>query len=61
MPNMSLKKNEMPSQAPDVRNKNFLRGGPGLHRGAGPGRGPALPALQEQALRGRMSCGHPHP
>ena len=24
MPNMSLKKNEMPSQAPDVRNKNFL-------------------------------------
>lgn len=24
MPNMSLKKNEMPSQAPDIRNKNFL-------------------------------------
>ncbi len=24
MPNMSLKKNEMPAQAPDVRNKNFL-------------------------------------
>lgn len=24
MPNMSLKKNPMPSQAPDVRNKNFL-------------------------------------
>ena len=23
MPNMSLKKNEMPSQEPDVRNKNF--------------------------------------
>ena len=23
MPNMSLKKNEMPAQAPDVRNKNF--------------------------------------
>ena len=23
MPNMSLKKNEMPSQAADVRNKNF--------------------------------------
>ena len=23
MPNMSLVKNEMPSQAPDVRNKNF--------------------------------------
>ena len=23
MPNMSLKKNEMPSQTPDVRNKNF--------------------------------------
>ena len=23
MPNMSLKKNEMPSQAPEVRNKNF--------------------------------------
>lgn len=24
MPNMSLKKNEMPSQSPDIRNKNFL-------------------------------------
>ena len=24
MPNMSLKKNEMPSQAPEIRNKNFL-------------------------------------
>ena len=36
-------------------------GGPGLHRGTGPGRGPALPALQEQALCGWMSCGHPHP
>ena len=24
MPNMSLKKNEMPSQDPNVRNKNFL-------------------------------------
>ena len=24
MPNMSLKKHEMPSQAPEVRNKNFL-------------------------------------
>lgn len=24
MPNMSLKKNEMPAQAPDVRNKNFM-------------------------------------
>ena len=24
MPNMSLKKNEMPSQKPDIRNKNFL-------------------------------------
>ena len=23
MPNMSLKKNEMPSQEPNVRNKNF--------------------------------------
>ena len=23
MPNMSLKKNEMPAQEPDVRNKNF--------------------------------------
>ena len=23
MPNMSLKKNEMPAQAPNVRNKNF--------------------------------------
>ena len=23
MPNMSLKKNPMPEQAPDVRNKNF--------------------------------------
>ena len=24
MPNMSLKKNEMPSQDPNVRNKNFM-------------------------------------
>ena len=24
MPNMSLKKNEMPTQAPEVRNSNFL-------------------------------------
>ncbi len=24
MPNMSLKKNEMPSQDPNVRNKNYL-------------------------------------
>ncbi len=24
MPNMSLKKNEMPAQAPDIRNKNFM-------------------------------------
>src|SRR5665647_1909532 len=24
MPNLSLKKNEMPAQAPDIRNKNFL-------------------------------------
>ena len=24
MPNMSQKRNEMPSQAPDIRNKNFL-------------------------------------
>ena len=24
MPNMSLKKNEMPSQEPNVRNNNFL-------------------------------------
>ena len=23
MPNLSLKKNEMPAQAPDIRNKNF--------------------------------------
>ena len=23
MPNMSLKKNEMPTQAPNVRNRNF--------------------------------------
>ena len=39
MPNMSLKKNEMPVQAPDVRNKNFSRGCARLHRGAGHRRG----------------------
>ena len=41
--------------------QELFRGGLGIHRGAGPGRGPALPALQEQALCGRMSRGHPHP
>ena len=51
MPNMSLKKNEMPSQDPNVRNKNFLE--------------VALGYTEEQALdeaarclRGRLS-GHP--
>ena len=39
MANMSLKKNPMPSQEPNVRNKNFRRGGSGLHGGAGTGRG----------------------
>ena len=57
MPNMSLKKNEMPSQAPDVRNKNFLEVALGYTEEQ------ALDEAQRclQALRGWMSCGHPHP
>ena len=42
MPNMSLKKNEMPSQAPEVRNKNFLE--------------VALGYTQEQALDEAQRC-----
>ena len=37
MPNMTLTKTPMPEQAPDVRNKNFKRGLPWLHRGDGRG------------------------
>lgn len=44
MPNMSLKKNEMPSQAPDVRNKNFLE--------------VALGYTEEQALDEAQRCLH---
>ena len=44
MPNMSLKKNEMPSQAPDVRNKNFLE--------------VALGSTEEQALDEAPRCLH---
>ena len=42
MPNMSLKKNEMPSQAPEVRNKNFLE--------------VALGYTQEQAMDEAQRC-----
>jgi glutamate synthase (NADPH/NADH) small chain len=42
MPNMSLKKNEMPSQAPEVRNKNFLE--------------VALGYTQEQAIDEAQRC-----
>ncbi|NBK80406.1 NADPH-dependent glutamate synthase [bacterium D16-76] len=42
MPNMSLKKNEMPSQKPDIRNKNFLE--------------VALGYTQEQALDEAKRC-----
>ncbi len=42
MPNMSPKKNEMPSQAPDVRNKNFLE--------------VALGYTQEQAIDEAQRC-----
>lgn len=42
MPNMSLKKNEMPSQEPDIRNKNFLE--------------VALGYTQEQALDEAKRC-----
>ncbi|CCX38755.1 sulfide dehydrogenase (Flavoprotein) subunit SudA [Clostridium sp. CAG:1013] len=42
MPNMSLKKNEMPSQAPEVRNKNFLE--------------VALGYTEEQALDEAQRC-----
>ena len=44
MPNMSLKKNEMPSQAPDVRNKNF--------------REVALGYSEEQAVDEAQRCLH---
>ena len=44
MPNMSLEKNEMPSQAPDVRNKNFLE--------------VALGYTEEQALDEAQRCLH---
>ena len=44
MPNMSLKKNEMPSQAPNVRNKNFLE--------------VALGYTEEQALDEAQRCLH---
>ena len=44
MPNMSLKKNEMPSQAPDVRNKNFWE--------------VALGYTEEQALDEAQRCLH---
>lgn len=44
MPNMSLKKNEMPSQAPDVRNKNF--------------REVALGYSEEQAMDEAQRCLH---
>ena len=42
MPNMSLKKNEMPSQAPDVRNSNFLE--------------VALGSTEEQAIDEARRC-----
>lgn len=44
MPNMSLKKNEMPSQDPNVRNKNFLE--------------VALGYTEEQALDEAARCLH---
>ena len=44
MPNMSLKKNEMPSQKPDVRNKNFLE--------------VALGYTEEQAIDEAQRCLH---
>ena len=44
MPNMSLKENEVPSQAPDVRNKNFLE--------------VALGYTEEQALDEAQRCLH---
>ena len=44
MPNMSLKKNEMPSQEPQVRSKNFLE--------------VALGYTEEQALDEAQRCLH---
>lgn len=43
MPNMSPKKAPMPTQEPNVRNKNFLEGSYRLHRGSCNRRGTALP------------------
>lgn len=46
MPNMSLKKNEMPSQAADVRNKNFSEVALGYTEEPGGERGGKVPPLQ---------------
>ena len=54
MPNMSLKKSEMPSQEPNVRNKNFLEVALSCYRGAGARRSSPLLKLQEPSLRLRL-------
>ncbi len=50
MANMSLKKNPMPSQDPNVRNKNFDEVALGYTEEQALDEATALPALQEQAL-----------
>ena len=59
--NMRLDKNPMPSQDPDVRNKNFQEVALGYTEEHGAGRGRALPQLQEPALRRRLPGERPHP
>ena len=53
MANMSPTRNEMPVQAPDVRNKNFSEVALGYTEEQAIDE--ALPQLQEQALLNRMS------
>ena len=53
MPDMSPKKTPMPSQAPDVRNKNFSEVALGYTREMAVGEA-KLPELQKQALRSRL-------
>jgi hypothetical protein len=57
----SLKKNPMPSQAPDIRNKNFEEVTLGYTKEMARRRGGALPALQEPPLHAGMPRDDPDP
>ena len=51
----------MPSQAPDVRNKNFDEVALGYTQEQAMDEAQRCLQLQEQALRLRLPGGHPHP